>query len=252
MSLKIIFNSNWSKRMNLIYDGTSGKSLLTTALMLTNLRAEGVVVEATKINRMYSVSDKDILIGCSTSYRDADYTSPYEVAVGEQQHEWADAVMAPMSLHQVIVGYKLAWLATKCLESNSSLTFDTDYLITSELDLNHLKEEIANARSLIGRCMSSFYIEIDNNPVKMNAISVQREYWDIVERLATFNKNTNLLMHEHISTGSVYRLSSQCPKLKVEVTKYADKNNLGVEYSKLGIGDYLGLHVRPAVNTLAN
>jgi hypothetical protein len=201
---------------------------------------------------MCSISDTDILIGCSTVRRVADYTSPCEVAVNDQQHEWAVAMMSPMTLNQVVVGYKLAWLAAKCLESNSSLTFDTDYLITSELDLNTLKEEIANARSLIGRCMSSFYIEIDNCPVKMNVIHVQREYWDIVERLATFNKNTNLLMHEHLSTGSVYRLTSQCPKLKDEVTKYADKNNLGVEYSKLGICEYLGFHTRPAVNTLAN
>jgi hypothetical protein len=238
--------------MNLIYDNTSGKSLLTTAIMLTNLRAKGVAVEATTINSVYSIFDTDVLIGCSTPRREADYTSPYEVAVNDQQHEWAIAMMAPMTLHQVIVGYKLAWLAKECLESNSSLIFDTDYLITTESDLKHLKDEIANARSLIGRCMSSFYVDIETYPVKMNVINVQREYWDIVERLATFNKNTNLLMHEQLSNGSIYRLSSQYPKLKEEVAKYADKNDLGVEYSKLGIGVYLDIHARPAVNTLAN
>jgi hypothetical protein len=238
--------------MKLIYDTTSGKSLFTTALLLTNLRLQGIEVEAVKINRTFSVSKDDILIGCSTDDREADYTSPLEVAINDQQHEWAIAMMEPMTLHQVIVGYKLAWLAAKSLERNSSLIFDIDYLTTTELDLKHLKDEIANARSLISRCMSSFYINVENTPVKMNVISVQREYWDIVERLATFNKNTNLLLHEDITSGSVYRLTSRCPILRAEVSKYANKNNLGVEYSKLGIGEYLDTHTRLVINNLAN
>jgi hypothetical protein len=232
------------KMSRVIYDTTSGLSVVTAAMIHTNRVLSGIRSEMVEVSYVEKVDKSDVLVGVYSNERYPDYYTPREVSVSHPEQFVADLIDHPIGIYDLIRINRYVDEARNACSTNS-LWFPQIKSEVEEVDVSKATADyvqyIREMRTIITRAINET-IKTDSRlgvTYRLFVINIPRALWDITERLLTFNKSVNLVLYENASGHGLYRLHARDENIKTTIQRSVAENQLGIEYNRVRPSDLI-------------
>jgi hypothetical protein len=243
------------KMSRIIYDTTSGLSVMTAAMIHTNRVLSGMSSEMVEISFVDEVDSSDILVGVYSNERYPDYYTPREVSVMPSEQFVADLIDRPIRIYDLIRINDYVNDARNACSTNSlwlpQIEDEIEHVDVSKATAGYV-QYIREMRVVINRTINEKIITDSRLGItyKLFVINIPRELWDVTERLLTFNKSVNVVLYENAAGHGIYRVHARNENIKATIQRHVAKNQLGVEYSRVRPSDLIKAYRSPKINSM--
>jgi hypothetical protein len=243
------------KMSRIIYDTTSGLSVVTAAMLHTNRVLSSMSSEMVEISFVDEVDSSDILVGAYSNDRYPDYCVPREVSVTPPEQFVADLIDRPISIYDLIRVNDYVNDARNACSTNSlwlpQIEGENEDVDVSKVTADYGRY-IRETRVVINRAINEKMVTDSRLGIayKLFVINIPRELWDVTERLLTFNKGVNVVLYENVAGHGIYRVHARNETIKATIQLHAAKNRLGFEYSRVRPSDLIKAYRSPNINSM--